>query len=178
MLRAVDDFCSNRHWMMHVGPEKGSMLREELMSSARRFMRESTDAVDSAVSTPAPVGAEVGEGRSGTRSRRGEVLGERRYVCVELGTYCGYSSVLMASTLRSAFRGRGGSPAAAGLDVEWSVCTVEADPALSAVAGRIADLAGAGDRVDRVVVPIEASTGETAEELPELIAGTIESRRR
>lgn len=32
ILSAVDDFCTSRHWMMHVGPIKGSILKREVES--------------------------------------------------------------------------------------------------------------------------------------------------
>jgi catechol O-methyltransferase len=62
ILRSVDDFCSKRHWMMHVGPEKA----QHLVNAIRTVQR-------------AP-------GSSLT--------------FLELGSYCGYSSVLIARELR------------------------------------------------------------------------------
>ena len=40
VLRAIDDFCISRHWMMHVGPEKGDILVGALKSSILAQMME------------------------------------------------------------------------------------------------------------------------------------------
>lgn len=65
ILKLIDDFCLNRHWMMHVGPKKGSILLDELEKSLYDYKRQ------------------------------------RSFVVVELGTYCGYSAILMADFLCS-----------------------------------------------------------------------------
>jgi predicted O-methyltransferase YrrM len=64
VLGHIDDFCLQRHWMMHVGNEKGPILET--------FLKECTEA--SAAASP--------------------------LLFVELGTYCGYSSILMARALQ------------------------------------------------------------------------------
>ena len=56
VIKCIDEFCTQEHWMMHVGPEKGSIL-DSAMESAKPF----------------------------------DVL--------ELGTYCGYSTLRMAQLL-------------------------------------------------------------------------------
>lgn len=61
VLRSIDDFCSRRHWMMHVGPQKG-----EIVTS---FLSKCLQSVDP---------------------------GAEPFVCVEIGTYCGYASILLA----------------------------------------------------------------------------------
>lgn len=58
-LAAVDRFCYERHWMMHVGDIKGRVL------------------LDAALRAPRPLRA------------------------VELGAYCGYSAVLLGSTMQA-----------------------------------------------------------------------------
>ena len=69
VLMAIDDFCIKRHWMMHVGPEKGLLLKQ--------FLRDAMNQKASANANGAS------------------------FVAVELGTYCGYSSILMASEFRA-----------------------------------------------------------------------------
>jgi catechol O-methyltransferase len=39
ILKLVDDFCLRRHWMMHVGPEKGEALAEFLEESFQTFLQ-------------------------------------------------------------------------------------------------------------------------------------------
>ena len=66
VLQAIDDFCFERHWMMHVGPDKGSILqdfiRDQIMQQDRQKLNHT-------------------------------------YHIVELGTYCGYSTIRIADTL-------------------------------------------------------------------------------
>ncbi|KAL7556757.1 hypothetical protein ACA910_008090 [Epithemia clementina (nom. ined.)] len=65
-IRFVDQFCYQRHWMMHIGAEKGPLLE--------RFLAERVqDHLHRQPNSP--------------------------FIIVEVGTYCGYSSALMARTL-------------------------------------------------------------------------------
>ena len=63
VLRTIDKFCMERHWMMHCGPEKATILKD--------FVKHCIVATDKTV--PLTV--------------------------VELGTYCGYSSIMLCQTL-------------------------------------------------------------------------------
>ncbi|KAL9187701.1 hypothetical protein ACHAXT_006079 [Thalassiosira profunda] len=72
VLQAIDEFCTTRHWMMHVGPEKGEILLKALQAALTAKMEQSPS--ESNVS----------------------------FVVVELGTYCGYASILMGRALREA----------------------------------------------------------------------------
>jgi len=64
VLGHIDDFCLQRHWMMHVGYEKAPILEQ--------FLKECTEA---AVDTKSCL------------------------TLVEVGTYCGYSSILIANSM-------------------------------------------------------------------------------
>lgn len=66
VLGLVDSFCRQRHWMMHVGDEKGALLQREVRALT--------------ATTPSTI------------------------VALELGSYCGYSSTLIASSLPSSAR--------------------------------------------------------------------------
>jgi catechol O-methyltransferase len=68
VIHAIDQFCMRRHWMMHVGPEKGNILVEALRDSMNNKVRQS----------PSPP--------------------KTKFVAVELGSYCGYASILMGRT--------------------------------------------------------------------------------
>lgn len=94
VMNAVDNFCVQRHWMMHVGPEK----RHQLEASLR-------ECVSSRSSSGSP------------------------FVLLELGTYCGYSSVLWANALQK-------------LGVDFHIYTVEASLEFAGVAKGLIDLAG------------------------------------
>jgi catechol O-methyltransferase len=63
VLRAVDIFCYSRHWMMHIGDQKGQFLD--------RIVHQ-------------------------LQSHREDLL-----TCVEIGSYCGYSAVRIASLFQN-----------------------------------------------------------------------------
>ncbi|KAL7544467.1 hypothetical protein ACHAWF_007847 [Thalassiosira exigua] len=69
VLLAIDEFCTSRHWMMHVGPEKGGILLGALQ-----------EAIDD-------------------KAKRCQSESNKSFVAVELGTYCGYASILMGRML-------------------------------------------------------------------------------
>jgi catechol O-methyltransferase len=73
VLQLVDEFCLSRHWMMHVGQEKGVLVQQFLKECHDRFFDTTT---------------------SNSKSS------SRPLILVELGTYCGYSSILLAHTLK------------------------------------------------------------------------------
>jgi catechol O-methyltransferase len=73
VLQLVDEFCLSRHWMMHVGQEKGVVVQQFLKECHDRFFDTTTTNVKSS---------------------------SRPLILVELGTYCGYSSILLANTLK------------------------------------------------------------------------------
>jgi hypothetical protein len=58
-LRAVDEFCYSRHWMMHCGDRKTQYLDKALRLARRE---------------------------------------NQNLVCLEIGSYCGYSAVKIASS--------------------------------------------------------------------------------
>lgn len=71
VLDLVDSYCISRHWMMHVGPEKATPLR--------KFIGDFLI---------------VQEKANDTTAADGETAN-----FVELGTYCGYSSIFIAKTV-------------------------------------------------------------------------------
>jgi catechol O-methyltransferase len=91
---AVDTFCIQRHWMMHVGPEKSRQLESSLKNCVNK--RPSTDS---------------------------------KFVLLELGTYCGYSSIMWAETLQQ-------------LGLDFHVYTVEANPEFIEMSKELIRLAG------------------------------------
>ena len=100
ILRLVDTFCYSRHWMMHVGPEKGIILQDFLTRRVQTYL----DKAD--FTYP--------------------------FVIVEVGTYCGYSSIRMAHTVLALLRD---TPAA------FHIITVDVDPNNVAVAKQMMALA-------------------------------------
>ena len=70
--KTIDDFCNQRAWMMHIGPEKGYIVQKALKESMDYFVARNT---------------------SHDHEKK------RPFVCVELGTYCGYGSLCLAKTM-------------------------------------------------------------------------------
>jgi catechol O-methyltransferase len=103
ILRLVDTFCYSRHWMMHVGPEKGVILQDFLTRRVQKYL-DSDD-----FSSP--------------------------FMIVEVGTYCGYSSIRMAHTVLEKLKD---TPAAA---ASFHILTVDVDPHNVAVARQMVALA-------------------------------------
>jgi catechol O-methyltransferase len=103
ILKLVDTFCYNRHWMMHVGPEKGVVLEDFLTRRVQKYL----DSAD--FSFP--------------------------FMIVEVGTYCGYSSIRMAHTVLELLKD---TPAAA---TSLHILTVDVDPNNIAVAQQMVALA-------------------------------------
>lgn len=103
VLRIVDEFCMTRHWMMHVGVEKGEIMQQFV----QRCCQEQ-NIMD----------------KSSTRP----------LVVVELGTYCGYSSILLAKTLRD-------------LDVSFHIYSVEVDSQHAQVARELIRLCSLQDHI-------------------------------
>eukprot|EP00804_Cyclotella_cryptica_P006684 CCRYP_008620-RD/>CCRYP_008620-RD protein AED:0.40 eAED:0.45 QI:258/0/0.5/1/0/0/2/0/336 len=104
VLHAIDQFCMTRHWMMHIGPEKGDILTGSL--------REFIDARMS--SQPSP---------------------ETSLVIVELGSYCGYSSILMAKECLVSY----------GNKLDFKLITMEINPEYVSIAREMIRLSGFDD---------------------------------
>jgi catechol O-methyltransferase len=71
LLEIIDSYCLNRHWMMHIGPEKGNLIRTFIVDCLQK-KKENCD----------------NNGNDNTIVN-----------FVELGTYCGYSSIFIAKTI-------------------------------------------------------------------------------
>jgi len=70
VLKEIDWYCSQRHWMMCVVPEKGAIIRETLQNAIENRMKKDS------------------------------LQGRTRFIAVELGTYCGYGSIFLSSMLK------------------------------------------------------------------------------
>ena len=97
--------------------------------------------------------------RDAIRERRSD--SERKFVCVELGTYCGYSSVLLGRTLREA-----------GTDFPCRLYTVEVNPAYFQISRELIRLARLEDTITLVEIPVEINVMETED----AAAGIVSSR--
>ena len=104
VLQAIDAFCMSRHWMMHVGPDKGLLLK--------RILHDAMNEKASAAVNNTP------------------------FVAVELGSYCGYSSILLANEFRH------GSTS---LHCHWY--TAEIERSYAAIAKEVIQISGMDDVV-------------------------------
>jgi len=85
VLQAIDSYCENVHWMMHIGPEKKSIIQETLQAALESKM--------------ASIITARSNGTNGTNGT--STCSDYRFICVELGSYCGYGSICLASMMRS-----------------------------------------------------------------------------
>ena len=91
VLHSIDTYCISRQWMMHCGPNKGDILIKALRSSMlykRALLSTSWDYTrninDSSASSS--ISSSINNNDNNTRGQ---------FIAVELGTYCGYASILM-----------------------------------------------------------------------------------
>lgn len=104
VIKAVDEYCYGRHWMMHIGDEKGAVI-DGVIDTAQ-------------LNNPNPL------------------------FVVEIGSYCGYSAVRMASRF---------------INVASKVFCIEREPKCVKWTGQLAELAGLTDSV--IVIEGEVPTG-------------------
>ena len=138
VLAAIDEFCQSRHWMMHVGPDKGHILAQKLYGAVKE-----------------------------------RDLGPRKtFVCVELGTYCGYASVLLGRTLREAAE----RPAESGegaANLECRLYTVEINPEYFAISRELIPLAQLETTIVLVEIPLEINIMETEDAAADIVSSQI-----
>ena len=77
ILKAIDVFCYSRHWMMHCGDQKAQYLQRALFLGKDRSYCNSMKSTD----------------KSGETHRKSS----RGLICLEIGSYCGYSAIKIAS---------------------------------------------------------------------------------
>mmetsp|Transcript_24734 Transcript_24734/g.38158 ORF Transcript_24734/g.38158 Transcript_24734/m.38158 type:complete len:310 (-) Transcript_24734:408-1337(-) len=132
VISAIDEFCLHRHWMMHVGPEKGTMLTEQLQQRIREVKAEENSNL---------------------------------FLSVELGTYCGYSAILLARTMRDAFQGT---------STPYHLISVEVTQQHVATARRLLSMAGLESHVTVLLIP-EMGVGGMTHDLGGFLATEIKS---
>lgn len=123
VLATIDDYCQKRAWMMHLGPEKSSIIQNVLRDRLNKFITRDKNASDTTAITHDKI-----DGR------------RRTFVCAELGTYCGYGSVQIAKTLSEY----------AGIDkdgIDFHLFTVEINPSFAQIARQVIDMSELSERV-------------------------------
>lgn len=89
VLLAVDRYCYSRHWMMHIGDQKGKIL-DDLMIKLHQDnpINSLLSSSPSSSVPPIPPSADLPPSSPPPSSK---ILN-----CVEIGTYCGYSALRIA----------------------------------------------------------------------------------
>lgn len=159
VLSSVDEFCRSRHWMMHVGPEKGDIVTKTLHKSVEEKVAE----ID--------------------RLLASHQISAGCFVCVELGTYCGYASVLLSRCLRaaeSAILSRSNMKGSG--DEEESEChpridfrlyTVEVNPTYAAISRELFKLARLDDMITLLEIPVEVNMLDTEDAAADVVSNQI-----
>lgn len=131
IVQLVDDFCFSRHWMMHIGPEKGEILVGFLVKCLEHYLSLPTDNI-------------------------------QPFLVVEVGTYCGYSLIIMADTILKYLNKGSRYP-------PFHILTVDVNPENITVAQQLASMAGLTDHVSFLCLehPEEEITPEISEKLRE-----------
>ncbi len=131
ILNEIDWFCKSRHWMMNVGPEKGGLIQNSLREAIEKKQR--------------------------LQSRSEGLENRKKFVAVELGTYCGYGSIFLSSLLKihkEQYQ-----------DIAFNLFTVEINPEFSAIAKEMIQMAEQDDIVtvlDNDLL-MDGSTGDVGE---------------
>ena len=112
----IDDFCEQRAWMMHIGPEKGLIIQETLKKKLIKFVNDQNS-----------------EHNEGNKKDSSNIVTERKqFICVELGTYCGYGSIWLAKTLYEFSKKHG--------TIDFHLFTIEVNPSFVNIAREMIDL--------------------------------------
>jgi catechol O-methyltransferase len=138
VLDLVDQFCLERHWMMHVGPQKGVIVQEFLQ---RHFQHQHGGQLSR-------VGGSVGMGANENNGGP--------FIIVELGTYCGYSTIRMTDALLSLLERQGSAEAQSGAPIStppFHIFTVDVNPQSQEIARQLVQAAGVSEFVTLVQLP-------------------------
>jgi catechol O-methyltransferase len=115
VLHIIDDFCWNRHWMMHMGPQKADVvINYALEKSIQLYHR---------------------------REKR------QPFIVMELGTYCGYSTIMIAQRLVREFNN-----VLLNEPPPFFIYTFELSESCAKIAREMIDLSGVSKFIDVVIV--------------------------
>ncbi len=135
IMKSIDDYCFRKQWMFHVGNEKSEVIAKFLEKGIAAFVDRN-------------------------KTKKGSK--KNKYVCVELGTYCGYSALVLASTLQKALLKHGEDA------FEFHIYTTEISSKFLNVATNIIRLSKMETYVTTILIEDDASLSETLKSyLPE-----------
>mmetsp|Transcript_7675 Transcript_7675/g.16149 ORF Transcript_7675/g.16149 Transcript_7675/m.16149 type:complete len:500 (+) Transcript_7675:268-1767(+) len=135
IMKSIDDYCFRKQWMFHVGNEKSAVIANFLEGGIDAFVE---------------------------RNQTKKGVQKNKYVCVELGTYCGYSALVLASTLQKALLKYGEDA------FDFHIYTTEISSKFLNVATNIIRLSKMEKYVTTILIEDDASLSETLKRhLPE-----------
>ena len=111
IMRSIDNYCLRKQWMYHIGFEKAAVIRNFLQRSVYDFIARHSDEL-----------------------YNGHV---KKFTAVDLGTYCGYSALVMCHAIRSLLMELEASGDVRAKYVEFEVITTEVSSKLMNVAQSI-----------------------------------------
>ncbi|KAL7519301.1 hypothetical protein ACHAWX_004086 [Stephanocyclus meneghinianus] len=144
IMKSVDTYCLGKQWMYHIGYEKAVAVRNFLQCSLMDFINRHSDEL-----------------------YRGHV---KKFNCVELGTYCGYSALVLCHAIRSTLMELEAHEDARAKYVDFEVFTTEISSKLINVAQSMFRLG----KMDTFVRPILLKEGDV---LSEVIKGHLNQDR-
>lgn len=120
LLKSVDEYCYQRHWMMHIGETKAKFLLDAIQR-----VRHIKDP-------------------------------ERQLIFLELGSYCGYSSVLIAAQLA-----RRDAALKINSSLKSKLISIEPNPSCVIWTQKMAQLAGLTDYIEVIQTQVDNANFST-----------------
>lgn len=159
VLGLIDEFCQNRHWMMHIGPEKGNdiVIKEGLNQAIQTYLLDTVirgvieqQPIVTPTATPPPSSSsslsnfnEETNVNVNVNVNLKKLKKKEPFIAVEMGTYCGYSSILLAKHLKRAMEEFG---------IDAHIFSVEIDPHCANVANQMIQMAELQDLITVVLL--------------------------
>ena len=130
IMKSIDNYCLRKQWMYHIGFEKAAVIRNFLQRSVHDFIARHSDDL-----------------------YNGQM---KKFIAVDLGTYCGYSALAICHAIRSLLMELQASGDGRAKYVEFGVITTEVSSKLMNVAQSIFRLG----KMDKFVSPILIKDGD------------------
>jgi predicted O-methyltransferase YrrM len=135
IMKSIDNYCLRKQWMYHIGFEKAVVIRNFLQRSLHDFIVRHSDEL-----------------------YNGHV---QKFIAVDLGTYCGYSALVMCHAIRSLLVELEATGDPRAKYVTFEVITTEVSSKLINVAQSMFRLG----KMDRFVAPIMVKDGDVLSEV-------------
>ncbi|KAL3805286.1 hypothetical protein HJC23_008993 [Cyclotella cryptica] len=135
IMKSVDSYCLGKQWMYHIGYEKALAVRSFLQCSLLDFINRHSE--------------ELINGHA------------KKFICVDVGTYCGYSALVLCHAIRSTLMELEARKDSRAKCVEFEVLTTEISSKLINVAQSMFRLG----KMDKFIRPILVKEGDVLSEV-------------